>query len=333
MKNIWEIIDDETGIYVGLDNGLPVLSKYHNGVQRGIYYLIGGGSGGGKTTFLDYAFLFKPYFDAKKQKRRVIFIYFSLELSIDMKRAKWLSYLYFLNHGEMISVEVILRRSKQSLTPLMKSRLQELRPMVEELEKSIIFISNASDIDYKNVLIKYAKDNGTFVMKGQMYEKYTPHDETLQTIVLCDHVGEFMSDDAEKKVIDRVGRTTVFLRNLCGFTFVHLQQFSTDMADARRLRESDISPKKTDFSGSTYLYNKADVVGGLVNPNQFDIAKASGLDVGKCQNALIEFYLMKNRNYRDAVKIPMLSHPSGSFLELRGIPPETVYKMAADNKK
>ncbi len=57
MNLIDRIEDGLAGKYSGLNNGFDRINNYIFGIQKKTYYLIGGNSGVGKSTFLDFILL------------------------------------------------------------------------------------------------------------------------------------------------------------------------------------------------------------------------------------------------------------------------------------
>src|ERR1043166_7588344 len=94
------------GKYEGLSNGLNRINDYIFGLQRKCYYLIGGASGSGKTTFVDYILL-SAIMDALYKKIKINIFYYSYEIDEDTKKANWLSMLIFKRHGVVILPEKI----------------------------------------------------------------------------------------------------------------------------------------------------------------------------------------------------------------------------------
>ena len=100
----------------GRNNGIPMgfdrLTRYV-GIRKGMYYLIGGNSGSGKTSFIDDAFVLNPVDWAMSKEGiasgiKVKVWYRSMERSRTYKMAKWVSRKIFLDQGIIIPVGKIL---------------------------------------------------------------------------------------------------------------------------------------------------------------------------------------------------------------------------------
>jgi hypothetical protein len=106
---------------------------------------------------------------------------------------------------------------------------------------------------------------------------------------------------------------------MLGLTEIILQQFSTELTGAYRLKDAkaSIAPQRIDFGDSKYTYRDADVVQGLIKPVMFDKKTYNGFDVVKLHTYLVFLFLMKNRYGPDQRVIPMFMNPfAGTFTDL-----------------
>ena len=99
-----------TGGNEGIPMGFDRLNRYM-GLRKSMYYLVGGLTGSGKTSFIDDAFVLNPfdwYITQKHPKVKVKIIYRSMERSRTYKMAKWVSRKIFLDTGNIITVSKLL---------------------------------------------------------------------------------------------------------------------------------------------------------------------------------------------------------------------------------
>ena len=94
----------------GSNDGIPMgfnrLNRYI-GLRKSMYYLVGGLTGSGKTSFIDDAFVLNPfdwYIMQKDPKIKLRIIYHSMERSRTYKMAKWVSRRIFTQEGVIIPV-------------------------------------------------------------------------------------------------------------------------------------------------------------------------------------------------------------------------------------
>ena len=120
----------------GIPMGFDRLTRYV-GIRKGMYYLIGGNTGSGKTSFIDDAFVLNPVDwslskEGKASGIKVKVWYRSMERSRAYKMAKWMSRKIFVDQGILIPVPKLLGW-KETMTKERKK---------EQNEKLLIFKIN-----------------------------------------------------------------------------------------------------------------------------------------------------------------------------------------------
>jgi replicative DNA helicase len=110
----------------GRNDGIPMgfdrLNRYI-GIRKGMYFLVGGLTGSGKTSFIDDAFVLNPfdwYINQPNPKIKLRIIYRSMERSRTYKMAKWVSRKIFLDHGLIRWIMMSMTFSLCMKTILMK---------------------------------------------------------------------------------------------------------------------------------------------------------------------------------------------------------------------
>lgn len=147
----------------GLD-GLKFYSKV--AIGRGMYILVGGQSGSGKTSFVDTVLVLNPF--AKMlhdDKPMPLWIYNSLERHKESKLAKWAALMCWWGE-HMIDVPTMLNlpNKKRDLNSADFKALEKVADIMTELEKNVIFYEGpltANQI-YQNCL-NAAKDRGKLI--------------------------------------------------------------------------------------------------------------------------------------------------------------------------
>ena len=330
----------QQGLGIGVLTPLKEHDKYLFGIQPATYYLIGAESGAGKTTFADFLFFLSLYYTCKNSKIPLKIHYYSYEINKKRKRQRLVSYLLYEYYKVRISVNDLSGKSRRKFT---KEELQQIISVNEEVKS---FMSNIIFHDeplnptgvYKDMMA-FAKQNGKF--EEEEYEKvslkpdgsqsikkekrivgYTPNDPNLMVVVITDHVALSETERGfdTKKTIDKHSEYGVYLRNRCGYTWVDIQQFNTELTSAYRKAENEhsIAPQRLDFGDSKYTYRNADIVIGLINPILYEVSKICGYLVPKLNGKLIVSYIMKNRDGEASQRIPMLIDPVPCrFIELK----------------
>lgn len=303
------------GSFVGLFDGLPKMDRYTNGVQKGRYYLIGGDSSVGKTTFADFMIL-NLWEDAKNRNIPIKIFYYSLEISKADKIAKWISYFIFKNHKIEINPNRILGRVKDKfLTKDEYKLVEDTYNSMQEIFSCMEIIDNTCNpTSVWEHMIRYYESTGNLQREdnNNRYSKmlyYTPNDTNAITVVVIDHIGLLANEKNTitlKDIIDKMSKYFIVLKNIFNTTVIAVQQFSTDLLQARRQqvlqmtpnkRVLAITPTRLDFGDSKATYRDAEVVIGLTKPSQFDIDVVMGMNCspdGLGSNLTLS-YIMKNR--------------------------------------
>ena len=94
------------GHYEGLDNGFNRINKYIFGLQRKCNITLGGGSGTGKTTLVDFM-LFNALSYAENKNIPVDVFYYSYEIDSVSKKCNILSSWIYRKYGVLIPPEKI----------------------------------------------------------------------------------------------------------------------------------------------------------------------------------------------------------------------------------
>lgn len=291
--------------------GMKRLSKYLQGLINGRNYLIGADSGVGKTTVSDFM-VFTALMEALKMGIPIKIRYYSWEIARNMKEAKLLSWVIYMTYGIRMPVDYILNRMPQ-YEPNEEHLLMilEANKVVQNLLKHIEFIeyeSTPSEIMEHQVAM--AEEVGKIVWHKTSTEGrgkivgFEKRDPRMIVLNIFDHValGTQEVGQTTKGMIDAISQTSVFTRNMFGFSNIIIQQFSTDLMSMHRTKgrnSSVLIPQRVDFGDSKYTYRDADIVIGLVRPADFDVVEYHGYDLDKLGRFFIALYLMKNR-YGDA---------------------------------
>lgn len=342
MSNFLQSVDrGKLGLNAGLPNGLETLNNYIYGTQEARYYLIGGESGTGKTTIADFMFVFCPYrFMQENPETKINWTYYSFEQSKRSKENSWGSKVIFDKYQVRLPVGYLLSKGKNRVTDQhYKWCMAAAKEIDDMFEHIIIKDSPMTPSQIKNDLIRYGSKHGTWILKPILDAKgipkktkdgksnqqeiigWTANDPDAKHIFMIDHISyAALEYRTLKENIDTISRSFVVFREKCGWTFVVIQQFNTELASVERqkLKKNALAPQRVDFGDSRYTFQDADVVLGLMNPYKYDMTDFQGYDVEALQGYAIWTFLMKNRHDGPADKaIPMFMDPvAGMFYEL-----------------
>ena len=315
----------------GRNGGIPMgfnrLNRYI-GIRKSMYFLVGGLTGSGKTSFIDDAFVLNPFdwfISQKDPKMKLRIIYRSMERSRTYKLAKWVGRKIFLDQGIIIPVPKLL-----GWTDKMTKDEHDLFLMYEDymnqMEELITIIDGPENpVGIAKELKTHAEENGEIIQIDKYNKKYVPNNENEITIVVLDHIGLLKTtkdQPTKKQAIDKMSDELRYARDFYGYTPVVVSQFNRDISNPARLKSGDVEPQLEDFADSSSTQNDADVVLGLFDPVRYKVDDPSGYNMNKLKDDFGAKYfrslrLIKNSYGEDDVRIGLgFMGQIGMFKEL-----------------
>ena len=315
----------------GRNSGIPMgfnrLNRYI-GIRKSMYFLVGGLTGSGKTSFIDDAFVLNPfdwYISQKDPGIKLRIIYRSMERSRTYKLAKWVGRKIFLDQGIIIPVPKLL-----GWTEKMTKDEHDLFLMYEDymnnMEETITIIDGPENpVGIAKELKAHALENGRIEQVDEFNKRYFPNYENEVTIVVLDHIGLLKTtkdQTTKKQAIDKMSDELRFARDFYGYTPVVVSQFNRDINNPIRLKNGDVEPQLEDFADSSQTQNDADIVLALFDPMRYKVADPSGYDLNKLKDEYGAKYfrsvrLIKNSYGEDDVRIGLgFMGQIGMFKEL-----------------
>lgn len=333
--------------------------NHHVGLRKATYYLIGGYTGSGKTSFLDDAFVLNPYDFVNSHKNtkglKLKIFYFSMERRKNYKIAKWISRKIFLDTNKIITANKILgwvsNEFKLTLDEhdIVKSYKDYINFMLND---AITIIENPQNpMGIKKTIDSYAELNGKKEKIDAHNTIYIPNNEKEHVIVIYDHIGlqkketrkypngDIVRLSSPKEIIDQSSEDARKFRDVYGYTIVKVSQFNRDIANPTRLKNGDVEPMLEDFKSSGSTQEDAEVVFGLFDPMRYKVPDPSGYNLDKLRNDYgAKMYrsvkLLKNSYGSDDVRIGLAFQPAiGMFKEMPKIQDvtEKTYESIKDN--
>ena len=301
----------------GRNNGVPMgfdrLNRYI-GIRKSMYFLVGGLTGSGKTSFIDDAFVLNPfdwYISQKDPKIKLRIIYRSMERSKTYKFAKWVSRKIFIDQGIIIPVPKLL-----GWTEKMTKDEHDLFLMYEyymnQMDDVITIIGGPENpVGIAKELKAHAVQNGRIEQIDEYNKCYFPNNEHEVTIVVIDHIGllKLTKDQPTKKqAIDKMSDELRYARDFYGYTPVVVSQFNRDISNPMRIKNGDVEPQLEDFADSSSTQNDADVVLALFDPMRYKVPDPSGYELDKLRDQYGAKYfrslrLIKNSYGSDDIRI------------------------------
>ncbi len=299
----------------GIPMGFDRLTRYV-GIRKGMYYLIGGNTGSGKTSFIDDAFVLNPVDWAMSKEGiasgiKVKVWYRSMERSRTYKLAKWVARKIFLDQGITIPVGKLLGWNEK-MTKDEHDLFLYYKDYIDQLSEIVTIIDGPENpVGIAKELKAYAEANGEIQQLDKWNKIYVPNDPTQITMVVVDHIGllKTTKDQPTKKdAIDKMSDELRFARDFYGYSPVVVSQFNRSISNPARIKNGDVEPQLEDFSDSSSTQNDADVVMALFDPMRYKVADPSGYDLDKLKDQYGAKYfrslrLIKNSYGADDVRI------------------------------
>jgi hypothetical protein len=314
----------------GIPMGFDRLSQYV-GIRKGLFYLVGGLTGSGKTTFVDDAFVLNPYDwsiseEGKKSGIKIRFWYRSMERSTTYKFAKWVSRKIFIDQGIIIPVNRLLGWT-QKMTHDEHDLFLCYEDYMKELQENIIIYPGAENpVGIAKDLKKYALTKGTIEELDEYNRVYVPNDPNEITIVVIDHIGLLKTtkdQPTKKEAIDKMSSELQYARDFYGFSPVVVSQFNRSISNPMRIKNGDVEPQLEDFAESSSTQNDADVIMALFDPLRYNVPDVSGYNLDKLRDEYGNKYfrslrVIKNTYGADDLRIGLgFFGQIGMFKELK----------------
>lgn len=298
----------------GIPMGFNRLNRYI-GIRKSMYFLVGGLTGSGKTSFIDDAFVLNPYdwFISNQNTNgiKLKIVYRSMERSRTYKMAKWVSRRIFLDYGIIISINKLL-----GWTDKMTKDEHDLfllqRDYVEQMSDVITIIDGPENpVGIAKDLKNYALENGKIEQLDEYNKIYVPDDPNTVTIVVIDHIGLLKTTkdlSTKKQVIDKMSDELRYARDFYGYTPVVVSQFNRDISNPIRIKNGDVEPQLDDFKDSSTTQEDADVVLALFDPMRYKVDDPSGYKLEKLKDEYGAKYfrslrIIKNSYGEDDIRI------------------------------
>jgi hypothetical protein len=311
----------------GIPMGFDRLNRYI-GIRKSMYFLVGGLTGSGKTSFIDDAFVLNPfdwYISQPNPGIKLRIIYRSMERTRVYKMAKWVSRKIFLDHGIIIPVTKLL-----GWTDRMNHDEHDLFLMYEDymgrMDEVITIIDGPENpVGIAKELKAHALQNGRIDQVDEYNKRYFPNNEREITLVIIDHIGLLKTtkdQPTKKQAIDKMSDELRYARDFYGYTPVVVSQFNRDISNPIRIKNGDVEPQLEDFAESSQTQNDADVVLALFDPMRYKVADPSGYNLDKLKDEYGGKYfrslrLIKNSYGEDDVRIGLgFMGQIGMFKEL-----------------
>jgi hypothetical protein len=281
----------------GLNSGIPIgfdRLNNHIGIRKRIYFLIGGNTGSGKTSFLDDAFVLNPYdwYISKDNntKIKLRIIYRSMERSRVYKLAKWTVRKIFLDHGILIPISKLLTWNVKGerMTKDEHDLVLMYRDYINGMSDVITIIDGPENpVGVAKELREYALSRGKEEKIDKWNKIYIPDDSNEITLVILDTLNLLKTTKdhpTKKQAIDKMSDELRYARDFFNYTPVAVSQFNREISNIQRIKNGDVEPQLEDFKESAQTQEDADVVVSLFDAIRYKVKDPSGYDLNKLKD-------------------------------------------------
>lgn len=308
------------GKNVGFTIGSEKLELYMDGFLPGTSYLIGGGSGSGKSTYALWAFIYNPliaFLNGIHKERDPYWVLFNLEMTQPQIYAKLLSmYIFDKYHIELRFKEIFSRGENTILTDEHYKIIKDNEAFLDILDERLIcFDGNLNPDKYFNKVLDITKRFGTWED-----DNYTPNNPQQIIGVLIDHMNLIRSSSghSKKENIDIISGTSVVFRNKTGIISpIHIAQFNRNSKSDERLKQSLQDPTDADFKETGSIYEDSQIVLAVYSPYKYKLSNFRGYDIKILEQCFVAIFLLKSRFGNSDITVPMGFYGDCShFLEI-----------------
>lgn len=248
--------EGKEGKNIGLSVGSKRLEGFIDGYLPGTSYLVGAGSGVGKSTYALWTFVYQPlinFLNGECPERDPRWLLFSLEMTRSQVYAKLISMYIMDNFGVELRYKEIFSRGKDCILSDDKFQLlEESSKFIDILDERLTFYEGSlTEAIYLREVQKELKKYGTF-----SDENYTPNNPQQILGVLVDHftLVKASAGRSKKDEIDAISRDSVMLRNKTKIMSpIHIAQFNRDSNNQERMKQGLQDPSSNDFKDSGSL--------------------------------------------------------------------------------
>ena len=309
LEEFFQLVKEgREGKNIGLPLGSPKLENLIDAYLPGTSYLIGGGSGSGKSTYALWTFVYNPlisFLKGESPERDPHWLMFSLEMTRSQVYAKLVSMYIMDTFGIQLRFKQIFSRGKDCiLTDEEYHLLEQSKEFIQILDERLTFYEGSlTEAVYLREVEKELKKYGTFTNDG-----YVANNPQQILGVLVDHftLVKATSGRSKKEEIDAISRDSVMLRNKTKIMSpIHIAQFNRDSANQERMRQQLQDPSSNDFKDSGSLYEDSQVVLAIFSPFKYKLSTYRKYNIKELEQCFIGAFLLKSRFGTSDIMIPL----------------------------
>lgn len=312
-KTIFKIQEGLLGKNVGIETPFSYLNNFFL-IREGLYTLLFGHPGGGKSAYAHQAFILHPVemLFENRLNRDLAINFFLMERKMEYVYSKWIANRIFKKEGVNIPVEKMLRWRKESFLN------QDELNLIKSQKDFFLTLDKVTTIHQGPKTPQYILEN--CVKFSNHYGKDVLKIAIIDTMNIVDQSGAY----TKKQAIDNLSKVIRFLRDEHGFFICLIAQTNRDTSalvyTEKDKKYVDATSDALKDSGSPV--EDADCVFSLINPMKYnaedryyDIKKFSDDERGL--RMFRSFKILKNSWGKEEIHIGyVFEGNTGMFKEL-----------------
>jgi replicative DNA helicase len=296
-KILEEIDRGRQGLNQGISTGLPKLDSITDGVCRETYTLVLSNSGSGKTSFVLYAYVYKPLL-AHLNDDNFRILYFSLEMSEPSLYIKLLSIYIFETYGIELSYKELLSKKREyKLNDEHYELVKECRPFIDAIEKKLEIYDKTVNANKVYAILKSRLEEIGKFQETETRMKYIPQNPNLIYNIVIDHIGLVRPQTGHtlKQEIDLLSSYLVTLREKCGISPIVVQQANRDQGNIERFKQNKSAFSINDSKDSGNTVQDSNIMIAIYNPYRDGLKNYRKYNIERLGNCFRSIMILKNR--------------------------------------
>lgn len=306
-----EIKQGMTGDNWGYDNGIPKLMGVTGGNIRENYTVIFSNTGGGKTSFYLYSYIYKPIMESiSNGDNNFKTLCFSLEMSKNKLLCKLLSIYLFEKYNKVLSTSDIFSRHKGKILSEEDYKLitnDDCTNWLNEINKRLEIIDGSVNADTIYAILRNRLSKEGEFIKTKYGINYKPNNPKLIYNIVIDHISLISTTKgrSKKEEIDLASKYLLTLRNICKISPIVIMQTNRDFSstDRKKLGENNYDFQITDIKDSGSPSEDAETVISLFNPYSSKMKSFDNYDMTQLKNNFRSITIHKSRFGEANVKV------------------------------
>lgn len=312
--------------------GLPRLGKYAN-IREKILTLIFSTTGAGKSAMIDTIIInaCRSHMNSPGLYMRPDFQLFSMERAKELRIAKWISQLIFIEQGEIIEIPKMMGWWDEKITKEELSLIDSYKPFMDQMLNDYIDVHGGAKSP--NEIWKIMKDHlekkgeyGEETIKGKTYKKYTKLDPREICIPVIDH-GNLTKKTKElsskKEAIDKLVEMLQGFRDLESCAPIWVSQVNRSISSVTRSKDGEFELVVEDVKESGDIVDASDIAISIFDPVKYNQSSKTGytptdfIDQSNGNKYFRSAQIHKSSYGADDIRIPLAFNGfCGQFKEL-----------------